>query len=219
MKNSMKKLMAVIAVVLCIACVLAGCGNRKPTKEDAMDYVQAVLDGICTGDYDHSVKFVDMEESDLTNMREEVLDAFMDGLMGSGELTLSEETAKSFRDVMDKALTKCKYQVVDAVEKENGYDVTVSIEPLKVMDSENLQHELTNYLLTVPNILSMSEDEIMEVAMKYIAEQIDAGLDSPAYDDAVQVTVSYTELEKGQYGVSKEDGERLGEKMFSVNAD
>ena len=182
-----------------------------------MKYVQAVLDGICTGDYDHSVKFLDLGESDFADLRKDMLDSIVDELMGSDELTLTEETAKAFRDVMDKALTKCKYQVVDAAETDNGYDVTVSIEPLKLLDQAKMQDELTGYLLTVPGILSMSQDELMEVAMNHIVEYIGAGLDSPAYDDAVQVTVRYVEMERGQYGVSEADGQRLGEKLFSAN--
>jgi hypothetical protein len=38
---------------------LAGCGQAKPTAEDAKAYVQATLDLLCTGDYDHSVDLAD----------------------------------------------------------------------------------------------------------------------------------------------------------------
>ena len=49
----------------------------------------------------------------------------------------AEEAANAFKDVMLKALSLAKYEVVDAVPtegEEGGFDVTVSVEPLKMFD-------------------------------------------------------------------------------------
>jgi hypothetical protein len=97
-----------------------------------MNYVKAVLDIICTGDYDRSVKFTDLDKS-AEKTREELLDSVEEALTGSGGMNLPEETVKNFRTAMDHALKQCKYTVKEAVAVDDGFDVTVVIEPLVVM--------------------------------------------------------------------------------------
>ena len=188
--------------------------QQKPTEKDARDYVKATLDIIMTGDYEHSVKFSDVSADEAKQMRADMLDQVGDALTGDSGITYPEETIKAFRDVMDKGLQKCRFTVGDAVAADEGFDVTVTVEPLVMMDSTDTNDKLMSYLLSVPGVTSMSQEELSIKAVDYIISLMGEGLDNPTYEAPVQVTVHYGELEDGQYGVSEADGERLGEKPF-----
>ena len=214
MKKTMKRVLAAMMAVLCAVCVFTGCGSRKPKAVDAQNYVKAILDIICTGDYDHSVKFSDLNEDTAKQTRDEILDGVEEALAGSDEIKLPEETIKKFREVKDKALQKCRYTVGDAVAADDGFDVKVSIEPLVVMDSAKFSDGMMAYLLSVPGIAGMNQEQITAEAMNYLITCIEEGLEDPQYDSSVDVTVHYGVLEENNYGVSEEDGQRLGEKLF-----
>ena len=68
----------IAAVVLAVS-VLTGCSST-PTEKDAKAYVQAVLDMMCKGEYDHSVNIVDIEEGEEGNFREEAVDEAIDSM-------------------------------------------------------------------------------------------------------------------------------------------
>ena len=213
----MKKLASVVLAILCLAGALAGCGSKKPTEKDAKAYVKAVLDIICTGDYDHSVKFADLNATEAKQTRKELLDSVEESLTGSGDIELPEETIKHFHDVMDKALQKCRYTVDEAVAAGDGYDVTVTIEPLVVMESAKISDNLMSYLLSSPGVASLSQEQITVAAMDYVIDCIEENLAEPVYASPEKITVHYGPLQGDTYGVSEADGERVGSKLFVVN--
>lgn len=208
-----KRLSALLLVLVLAAGILVGCGSKKPTAENAKDYVKAALDIICTGDYDHSVKFADMNTEEAKKTREELLDGVEESLTG-GETELPEETVKKFRSVMDQALRQCRYSVNDAVAADDGFDVTVTIEPLLVMDSSAITNDLMEHLMSIPNVTSMTQDEIMVTAMDFIVTCIEKNVKTPVYGDPVELTVHYGLLKDNRYGVSEEDGQRLGAELL-----
>ena len=102
-----------------------------PTAEDARAYVQAVLDIMCTGDYDHSVELSDIPEGEEAQLRDSTIESAVESI--ASDAGLSEEVKADFTDVMRVAFSKAKYTVGEAVPTEDGgYDVTVTIEPLKM---------------------------------------------------------------------------------------
>ena len=110
---------------------LTGCGSKAPTAQDAQNYAKAVLDLMCTGDYDHSVKLADVEEGKELEMRDQMIDDTIASL--AGENGLSEEVQAEFKEVFVEAFSKCKYTVGSAAPDEQGeFDVSISIEPLKL---------------------------------------------------------------------------------------
>ena len=89
MNKNLKKLAIVVMLAAALVMALAGCGPKKPTADDAKNYVQAVLDVMCTGDYDHSVELADVEEGKETELRDEAIDEIIDEL--AQESSLSDE--------------------------------------------------------------------------------------------------------------------------------
>ena len=66
-------------------------------------------------------------------------------------------------------------------------------------------------------ILAMTEDEQTNYVMTILIELLSENLEDPQYDAPEEVTVHYgpMEGEAGVYGCSADEGEKLGEKLFS----
>ena len=208
--------MAVMAVA-----VLTGCGPKKPAPEDAQAYVKAVLDLMCTGDYDHEVNLADIEEGKESETRDAVVDQMI-AEIGSQQ-NLNDEVKSSFRDLMLTALGKAKYTVGEAVETEDGgYDVTVTLEPLQLFTgvSEELDAVLEERVASeADKILAMSEDEQTNYVMEILIELLNKKIEDPQYDDAEDVVVHYGPMDgqENVYGCTEAEGEKLGAKLFSTS--
>ena len=219
MRKDIKRVLLMALMVVVTAGMLAGCGPKKPTAEDAQAYVKAVLDLMCTGDYDHSVKLVDVEEGTGVELREALVEETL-GDIGA-ESNISDELIEGFKNFMLDALTKANYTVGDAVETEDGgYDVTVSIAPLQLFTGieEELMGVLEERVAAEPDkILAMSEEEQNNYIMEILLELLNKKIADPQYDPPEDVVVHYglMEGEDNVYGCDDAEGEKLGAKLFS----
>ena len=218
MKKGLKRLSLIVPVLLISVALLSGCGPKKPAPEEAQAYVKAVIDLMCTGDYDHSVELADIEEGKESETR----DALIDELIGNlgDDSNLDPEIVESFKDFVLNALLKTKYTVGEAVETEDGYDITVSVEPLQIFTGidEELNTVLEKKVAEEPDrILAMSEDEQTNYVMEILIDLLNDNLDDPQYDPPEEVVVHYGILEgqEGAYGCEASEGEKLGSKLFS----
>lgn len=210
---------AVIALTLVMALgIMTGCGPKKPTAEDAQAYVKAVLDLMCTGDYDHSVDLADVESGQETAIRDEVVKSMVDEVAASA--SLDPDVAEDFTNLMLEAFGKAKYTVGEATPTEDGFDVTVTMEPLKVFnvtESEFEEAVTAKVMEDAETVAAMNETEQTNYVMKILIDFMRKGLEDPQYDDPEDVVVHYGPIDdKGSYGCSKEDGEKLGAKLFST---
>ena len=218
MKRAFKHFFAAAMILIMALFLLTGC-KSEPKPEEAQAYVQAVLDLMCTGDYDHSVRLADVEEGKESEVRDGLIDSMMAQI--SSESNLNEEVSAAFKDFMINALSKAKYTVGEAVASEDGgYDVTVSIEPLQIFAgvSEDINEILEERINAEANdILAMTEEEQSNYVMGILIELLNKNLEDPKYDKAEEVTVHYgpVEGENDAYGCSEEEGEKLGAKLFS----
>lgn len=221
MKKSFKRLLLVAFMAVMAVAVLTGCGPKKPAPEDAQAYVKAVLDLMCTGDYDHEVNLADIEEGKESETRDAVVDQMI-AEIGSQQ-NLNDEVKSSFRDLMLTALGKAKYTVGEAVETEDGgYDVTVTLEPLQLFTgvSEELDAVLEERVAAeADKILAMSEDEQTNYVMEILIELLNKKIEDPQYDDAEDVVVHYGPMDgqENLYGCTEAEGEKLGAKLFSTS--
>lgn len=218
MYKSIRKFAALLLAMIMVTVFAAGCGSSKPTADDAKAYVQAVMDLMCTGDYDHSVKLSDVEEGKETETRDNLIDAAVAGFESAG---IDEETKGLFKDYIINALGKAKYTVGDAVEAEDGgFDVTVAIEPLRLFDGvqEEFMSKIPDSLgYSLDELAAMSEEELNKVVYTSLIGFLNTKLDDPQYDAAKEVTVHYGLLEEdgNVYGVNEADGNKLGSVIFS----
>ena len=213
----MKRIVLSVVLALCMVFSLTGClGPEKPTAEDATGYVQAVLDLVCTGDYDHSVTFDDIEEGKEMEMRDQLIrEGFQEGLAG---MNLSEEMQNGFFDYFVAALAKAKYTVGDAqAADDGGFDVTVTMEPLKLFNfDEGVLEEKA--VERAEELASMSEEEMNEAIMGMVLEVVNQELDNPQYAEPQEITVHYGMIdeENNEYGLNDEESEKLFEGLFLV---
>ena len=218
MKTGIKRLAVMGLMLMLMISMLAGC-KSTPEPEDARAYVQAVLDLMCTGDYDHSIKLADIEEGQESGIRDSLIDEMITQI--SSESKLSEDVSASFKEFMINALAKAKYTVGDAVATEDGgYDVSVSIEPILLFSGvqDDLNAVLEERISADSNeILAMSQEEQTNYVMEILIELLNKNLEDPRYDEAEEVVVHYgpMEGEKDVYGCTEEEGEKLGAKLFS----
>ena len=220
MRKGPGRLSLIVLMMLMTVAMLTGCGPKKPAPEEAQAYVKAVLDLMCTGDYDHSVDLADIEEGKESEVRDNLIDQMMSEI--GSESNLSEEVTASFRDFMTNALGKAKYTVgADNETEDGGYDVTVSIEPLQIFTGVN--EELNTVLEEKvaeesDKILAMSEEEQTNYVMGLVIELLNKKIEDPKYDPAEEVVVHYGPMEgqKGVYGCTESEGEKLGSKLFST---
>ena len=221
MKKELRRLSVIALLMVTAVSMLTGCGPKKPAPEDAQAYVKAVLDLMCTGDYDHSVNLVDIEEGKETDVRDNLIDEMMTEV--SSQSNLNEEVTGDFKEFMISALEKAKYTVGDAAETDDGgYDVTVTIEPLQIFTGieEKLNAELEERVASESDkILSMSEEEQTNYVMAILIELLNKKLKDPKYDPAEEVVVHYGPMEgqKGVYGCTEAEGKKLGSKLFSTS--
>ncbi len=220
MKKGAGRLFPILLMVVLVIAMLTGCGPKKPAPEDAQAYVKAVLDLMCTGDYDHSVDLADIEEGKESEVRDNLIGEMMTEI--GSESNLNEEVTAAFRDFMMNALEKAKYTVGDATATEDdGYDVTVSIEPLQIFTGidEELNDVLEERVASESDkILAMSEEEQTNYVMEIVIELLNKKIEDPQYDPAEEVVVHYGPMEgqKGVYGCTEAEGEKLGSKLFST---
>lgn len=221
MKKGLGRLSLLMLIMVMTISMLAGCGPKKPAPEDAQAYVKAVLDLMCTGDYDHSVNLADVEEGKESEVRDNLINEMMTQI--GSESNLNEEVIASFKDFMINAMEKAKYTVGDAtVTEDDGYDVTVSIEPLELFNgiNEDLNDVLEEKVASESDkILAMSEEEQTNYVMEIVIELLNKKLEDPKYDPAEEVVVHYGPMEgqKGVYGCTEAEGEKLGSKLFSAS--
>ena len=219
MKKATGRLFLIALTMVMAVSLLAGCGPKKPAPEDAQAYVKAVLDVICLGDYDHSVNLVDIEEGEEGALREGVIDEMLDTL--GGDSGLNDEVKSKFKACLIDAFAKSRYTVGDAVATDDGgYDVTVSVEPLQLFAgfSDNFENIVQEKAMAeYDKVMAMTEVEQNNWVMDILIDMINDNLADPKYDPPEEVTVHYglMDEENNVYGCTAEEGEKLGEKLFS----
>ncbi len=215
------RIVALLIVVMMLMLALTGCGQAKPTADDAKAYVQATLDLLCTGDYDHSIDLADVAEGEEEAVREEMFAGVKEELMSTANI--SDETADVFQEFMFKCFGLAKYEVMDAVETEDGgFDVTVSVEPLKAYaGADEFIDELTfeDVGVTAEEFLALTADEQQDIVLRALFNFLIGKLDTPTYGDPTEVVLHYELLdeENNMYGCDEEQGELFATTAFSFD--
>ena len=194
--------------------------DNAQLESNAKAYVKAILDFICTGEYDtSSINFTDLDSLDIADVREILSNTVISGFEQS--YTLTDESKDVITKTMLKCLTKCSYSVDNAVVKDDeSVDVTVSIKPLRLYDGveDKLMQELSE--MDTSELTDMSEDERNNFLIKKMFEIIDENLENPSYDPAEDVIVNYHLMDTDNkiYGISETDGFNLGVKLISQDS-
>ncbi|MBQ7624783.1 MAG: hypothetical protein IJS65_05890 [Clostridia bacterium] len=211
------KAAAFILAVFAAAC-FSGCSSLKPPAEDAGKYVLTALDIICKGEYDRS-KSID-GANDLLKSRETLINNAVSAFTGDSADVSAGQVAK-IHDMWATAFSKCRYSLGEITETEEGYEIEVVIEPLKLLkkSADEVVGELKAEVLKDKEFLkNASEDDIAARGVDMLIERIDRDVEDPAYADPVRITVFYCELSPATYGISNGDGTKLCDALFDMSA-
>lgn len=207
-----------LAAALLSALLLSGCSDSGTIKEDAENYVTAVLDLMCTGDYDHSVTFADAGSEKEPVSRDDMIAEIVGGAAKDNDL--NEEQCSQLKDLITRAFASCRYSVKNVKETDDGgCDVTVSIEPLKLFEgvSDALSQKAGELSADTENAITMTSEEQTAALAQVLFAQLNQNLEKPQYDPSVEIVVHYGLLEgsEDRYGIDENAGKALGEKLFS----
>ena len=220
MKRIYRTASALLTAALLMTMLLTGCGETSSSsiKDDAENYVKAVLDLMCTGTYDHSVTFGDVASGREQESRDEMIAGIVSSIAKDNDL--NEEQRARLEDCLTRAFSACRYTIKDVRESEDGgCDVTVSIEPLKVFEgvSDALNSKVGELTGDDEAMIAMTAEEQTAALAEVLLSQLDQNLENPQYGPAEEVVVHYGLLEgsEDRYGIDENAGKALGEKLFS----
>lgn len=220
MKRNYKCTALLTAVMMLAVVMLSACGSTGPGESDAQNYVKAVLDMMCLGEYDHSVKLADIEEGKESDAR----DAMIDDALGGIEGNISDEIRQEFKQALIEAFSKTRYTVGKAEKTEDGgYDVTVTIEPLKLFAglSEQMEEEERELFPETEDDSALTEEELNNRFYGLMVKQMKEGLKNPVYGQPQEVVVHCAPSGDSDelFSISDEDAAAMGDLLLSTDID
>lgn len=213
--NTHRFLRAALALSLCLAlCLcLTGCFGR-PSAQEAETYVTTLMSGLCgTLPADGA----DESAAEAEALRTQLIDEVIAGFRGQGA-ALDEETEALIRSTLTSALAACRFTVGDAVKSGGGYDVPVTVSPLKLfqVDMAAVEEEAIRQLSQDPDLLTMSQSQVSNKVFRIMLAMIADNLDNPQYGEDVTATVRYERQDDGEYGITQDSGAAIGRILFDL---
>lgn len=213
----MKKKKSIVAIMMVVVmCVLSACG----TKFDAKAYVKACLDVQFKGEYDEYMKLTESSKVDSEKLYNEGINVFMKGYES---LSLPDELENKFRDAYKKMLKSAKYSVKEAKEIDDGFVVTVAVQPMKCFenyeaDLQKLQQKfLTDIQAQVQKEGKVpSEREIMEQMAEVVYQDLEERVSKCEYDKEETVEVKVKKDSNKRYTADETDLSKIAEKALGV---
>lgn len=127
-----KAVIAAVAVLALIIAAILGIRGCMAANADAAGYVQAQLDLTFQGETQEAQRFVDASRSDLEEIYESGIEAFVVAYLTAGSDTEGAYTS-SFASVTENIFRSVRYRVGQEERTGDGWEVTVSYQPLDVL--------------------------------------------------------------------------------------
>lgn len=201
----MKKLRnTLIVTVLAMMMVLtAACGSSF----DASGYVNSFMDMISKGEVTEYAKLTGQTEAEAGEEYQGLLKAMKEALNQDG---VTEETKDRLVNVYVELLKRSKYTVHEAEKTDDGYNVTVDIEPITGV-YEGLMDEIGGEMDAAIASGELTLDNMYEWIYSKMADKIEGRMDSLTYGEAQSVNIHLVKKDK-VYEVDDLDGvsEKIG---------
>ena len=204
MKNRVHLIMPLVFSLI-LGGLLSACGYGE---NDAKDYTQMALDIISTGKSDIAIESAQASEEDFEAVRDEMVKN--SGLLN---LTADEKITSGFRTVLRNAYKKIDYAVGDARSVENGFEVTVTVRPLRLF--EDIDTDLNDKMSeSLEEIQKLAENEVMDYTLQKELEILRERVDNPKYGEPQEVVVFITENDNNRYAITPESMTLIGNNLF-----
>ena len=137
-------------------------------------------------------------------------------IMGKIGRTVRAEGVEKYRELFKSILAKVHYEVGEAKETEEGFEVTVSAEPMQLYDGieDALVKELTKRVKDSEE--QLSEDDIQKLGFEVMYDMLAEKMSEPTYGEAKEVIVHITKSSDNVWSVSEADLKTLDEALYDV---
>ena len=203
MRNRLIVTLVALAMVFTTAC---------GSSFDASSYITAFMDMLTQGDVSQYAQLTKQSEEDAGKDYQEMLDAMKEAFDQDG---VTEETKQKVVDVYVQVLKKAKYTVHDAEKTDEGYDVTVDIEPITGL-YDGLMDEITGEMDAAIESGEMTLDNMYDWIFSKMAEKMEGRVDSLSYGETQSVTLT---IVKGDDGYEIKDQDAISEKIGELLID
>lgn len=203
MRNRLIVTLVALAMVFTTAC---------GSSFDASSYITAFMDMLTQGDVSQYAQLTKQSEEDAGKDYQEMLDAMKEAFDQDG---VTEETKQKVVDVYVQVLKKAKYTVHDAEKTDEGYDVTVDIEPITGL-YDGLMDEITGEMDAAIESGEMTLDNMYDWIFSKMAEKMEGRMDSLSYGETQSVTLT---IVKGDDGYEIKDQDAISEKIGQLLID
>lgn len=212
MKTILKRNVSFVTALLLVLLCFTGCG-MKP--DDAKAYVQSTLDAGYKASFDEYVKITESTKEEAQKLFDNNIDTVTNSL-GFSALGATEETNEKYRELLKEIFAKAKYTVGEVKEKDGGFEVEVSAEPMEIfvgVEDElvaKLQDEVTK------SGGDIKEDEINQLAIDMMYDLLTEKLASVTYGEPKSVTVHVTKNSDGVWNITESDLQAVDAALFSI---
>lgn len=196
---------SLIAVVTMLAIVTSGCAKEF----DASGYAKACIDAMYQGKFTEYAKLLNISEeeanADREAMAEEVVDAEF-----TADPYITAEQKEEYQQLILSAYEKTKYEVGKAEKTEDGYEVSVEVEPALIIGT--FENGLEKKYMEAVQANTMDETQIYPIAFAYFKECID----NVAYAESTTATVKVAKNKDGVWQISEAEMMKLESVMLPV---
>ena len=210
----MKKKRVAIIWVLAAVLLLAGCGGGF----DASGYVRGVLNNIYLGDSAEYTKMVDITEEEAAEEYEQGIEIEADFFLqyyGIGEV--SDEVYQQIVDMYKTIYQQSKFEVQEAVQNGDDYNVEVLISPIDVIvNSEDDISAAVDEFVAAMDPADYPDDRSMNDALaQLVVDVINENMPELGWQDQKSIIVKVEKDDAGYYGLSSDAISQLDQDMIA----
>ena len=216
MKQNMKKVAATLLAAIMVL-GLTGCIKSF----NATEYVQAELDLLTRHDVKQYVEVLGVSEEEAEEIYDEIIEEMniSESLLQGEEAP--DEVMKGLEEWFIKVLSKTKYTVLEAEEKDGDYIVVVEVEPVKAFEGMTaaITTETESYMQQVLADIAAggetpSDEQMNNDMTEMLLGVLNGILENVTYGEKVSVETKIVQNEDGQYEIDEKSFEELGAKLL-----
>ncbi|XCP86942.1 hypothetical protein ABXS75_09175 [Roseburia hominis] len=196
--------LGVIAAALAVVLGVSACGA---TKFDAQGYTKSCLDAVYKEEYKEYADFLKISEEEA---KKQMDDDFMESINQElvGVTGLSDEMKNKYADIERQIRTMAKYEVKEAKESDNGFTVTVEVEPSDIY--QTLEASAEEALSEADESVDLTQGDVLA---QLLIDSVQKSIDKNTYGEKTTVELEVTK-EDNVYTLKDAEMVKIQEALF-----
>lgn len=199
-----KRKWGIVAAALAVVLGIGACGA---TKFDAQGYVKSCLDAVYKEDYKEYADFLKVSEEDAKKQMDddflESIDQELAGVTG-----LSDDMKNQYVDIERQVRTLAKYEVKEAKESDDGFTVTVEVEPSDVY--QTLEESAQEALSEADASIDLTQGDVMA---QLLIDSVQKSIEKNTYGEKTTVELQ-VKKDDNVYTLGDEEMIKVQEALF-----